>query len=160
VPTLEEFVKDSDANIYSAHGIMPLVQRAQLRIVNIHNTLPALHAVLDAANLPDPSRLRPSWDSYFMHLADLAAKRSNCMKRRVGCVLVRNGRVISTGYNGTPRGVKNCNEGGCSRCNLGEGSGQALSSCLCLHAEVSQTSDLMLIIGKCIVGSWEGTNWE
>lgn len=72
-----------------------------------------------------------------MHLADLAARRSNCMKRRVGCVLVRGGRVISTGYNGTPRGLQNCNEGGCPRCNIGEGSGQSLSSCLCMHAEVS-----------------------
>ena len=72
-----------------------------------------------------------------MHLADLAARRSNCMKRRVGCVLVRAGRVISTGYNGTPRGIRNCNEGGCGRCNVGEGSGQGLSSCLCMHAEVS-----------------------
>jgi dCMP deaminase len=48
-----------------------------------------------------------------MQLADLAALRSNCMKRRVGCVVVREKRVISTGYNGTPRGMTNCNEGGC-----------------------------------------------
>jgi deoxycytidylate deaminase len=48
-----------------------------------------------------------------MELASLAAQRSNCMKRRVGCVLVRERRVISTGYNGTPRGMKNCGEGGC-----------------------------------------------
>jgi dCMP deaminase len=48
-----------------------------------------------------------------MRLADLAAHRSNCMKRRVGCVIVREKRVISTGYNGTPRGMVNCNEGGC-----------------------------------------------
>jgi dCMP deaminase len=48
-----------------------------------------------------------------MQLADLAAHRSNCMKRRVGCVVVREKRVISTGYNGTPRGMTNCNEGGC-----------------------------------------------
>lgn len=48
-----------------------------------------------------------------MELASLAAQRSNCMKRRVGCVLVRERRVISTGYNGTPRHLQNCNEGGC-----------------------------------------------
>lgn len=107
-----------------------------------------------------------------MHLADLAARRSNCMKRRVGCVLVRAGRVISTGYNGTPRGVRNCNEGGCGRCNGGEGSGQGLSSCLCLHAEVppprTLTSDSFLaflsckrlMIGKCITGSRPRKNWN
>lgn len=70
-----------------------------------------------------------------MRLASLAAERSNCMKRRVGCVLVREKRVISTGYNGTPRGLKNCAEGGCARCNEGQGSGVGLGTCLCIHAE-------------------------
>lgn len=57
------------------------------------------------------------------------------MKRRVGCVLVREKRVVSTGYNGTPRGMRNCNDGGCSRCNAGEHAGAGLDTCLCLHAE-------------------------
>jgi dCMP deaminase len=70
-----------------------------------------------------------------MQLCSLAARRSNCMKRRVGCVLVREKRVISTGYNGTPIGLRNCNEGGCGRCNsVGEG-GHGLDTCLCIHAE-------------------------
>ncbi|GAA5834072.1 hypothetical protein JCM11251_003611 [Rhodosporidiobolus azoricus] len=108
-------------------------------------------------HLPQISELlRPSWDTYFMLLASLASLRSNCMKRRVGAVLVREKRVVSTGYNGTPRGVKNCGEGGCGRCNshgdgLGTGQGEmefaktdgggmsrvgeALDECLCLHAE-------------------------
>ena len=82
--------------------------------------------------------LRPPWDSYFLQLAELAAHRSNCMKRRVGAILARNHRVISTGYNGTPGGLKNCNEGGCQRCNnisAENGCGKNLDSCLCLHAE-------------------------
>ena len=136
---------------------MSLLQRAQLRILNPHTTVTTLYKTLEHANLLDPSRLRPTWDSYFMHLADLAARRSNCMKRRVGCVLVRNARVISTGYNGTARGVRNCNEGGCSRCNLGEGSGQALASCLCMHAEVSSLGRVA-DVGKCFVGSGTGTS--
>jgi dCMP deaminase len=71
-----------------------------------------------------------------MTLASLAAQRSNCMKRRVGCVLATaTHRVISTGYNGTPRGIRNCNEGGCDRCNKGPGAGAGLGTCLCLHAE-------------------------
>lgn len=70
-----------------------------------------------------------------MQLADLAAHRSNCMKRRVGCVIVREKRVVSTGYNGTPRGMTNCNEGGCPRCNSAAKGGTSLSTCLCLHAE-------------------------
>lgn len=72
-----------------------------------------------------------------MSLASLAAQRSNCMKRQVGCVLVRDGRVLSTGYNGTPRGMLNCNEGGCERCNSGERAGSALDTCLCIHAETN-----------------------
>ncbi|AAS53394.1 AFR023Wp [Eremothecium gossypii ATCC 10895] len=78
------------------------------------------------------SPLRPAWDVYFMQLARLAASRSNCMKRRVGCVIVRACRVIATGYNGTPRHLRNCHDGGCARCN---GGGSALHTCLCLHAE-------------------------
>jgi len=79
------------------------------------------------------SPLRPSWDQYFMKLANLAASRCNCMKRKVGCCIVQDSRIISTGYNGTPRHLKNCFDGGCERCN--SGNTKALSSCKCLHAE-------------------------
>lgn len=135
-----------------------MTDRAQVRLLNSSSSLKELHAALEALDLADEQRLRPSWDQYFMQLASLAAQRSNCMKRRVGCVLVREHRVISTGYNGTPRHVKNCNEGGCMlfysylflsrcanyhyadeclgpRCNRGEGGGVGLSTCLCIHAE-------------------------
>ena len=140
---------------------MTLLQRATVRIINPHTTISELHSTLKHANLLDTSRLRPSWDSYFMLLADLAARRSNCMKRRVGCVLVRSGRVISTGYNGTPRGVQNCNEGGCSRCNNGEGSGQSLSSCLCMHAEVYSTySELTVRKTRCWKLEGNGLEWR
>ena len=57
------------------------------------------------------------------------------MKRRVGCILVKGKRIIATGYNGTPRGVTNCNDGGCQRCNNNSPCGSALDTCLCLHAE-------------------------
>ncbi|EED79358.1 predicted protein [Postia placenta Mad-698-R] len=67
-----------------------------------------------------------------MQLAELASERSNCMKRRVGAILVRNKRILATGYNGTPRGLTNCNEGGCTRCNSGK---EASDECVCLHAE-------------------------
>ena len=72
-----------------------------------------------------------------MTLAALAARRSNCMRRQVGCVLVRHRRVISTGYNGTPRHLPNCSAGGCPRCNnlSTHGGGASLSTCLCIHAE-------------------------
>jgi dCMP deaminase len=78
---------------------------------------------------------RPSWDEYFMKIAGVVASRSNCMKRKVAALIVADGRIISTGYNGTPRGVKNCNEGGCPRCNSFSPSGKGLSECFCSHAE-------------------------
>ncbi len=78
---------------------------------------------------------RPDWDQYFMNIAQTVAMRSNCIKRKVAAILVKDKRIISTGYNGTPRGLANCNEGGCPRCNsLGE-SGKGLEDCYCSHAE-------------------------
>ena len=78
---------------------------------------------------------RPSWDEYFMSIARVVASRSNCVKRRVGAVIALDRRIISTGYNGTPRGVRNCNEGGCPRCNSFAEGGTRLDECLCSHGE-------------------------
>jgi dCMP deaminase len=81
------------------------------------------------------SQGRPGWDDYFMGIAFQVAMRSNCVKRRVGAVISKDRRIISTGYNGTPRGALNCNEGGCPRCNALAASGTKLDECLCSHAE-------------------------
>lgn len=116
-------------------GTAHVLARSHLQILNAQPTLSLYHAFLSTLDLSSPIRLRPTWDAYFMTLASLASQRSNCMKRRVGCVLVHNCRIISTGYNGTPRNLTNCNEGGCARCNSASGGGSALSTCLCLHAE-------------------------
>lgn len=78
---------------------------------------------------------RPDWDEYFMRIAQMVGLRSNCMKRKVAAIVVKDRRIISTGYNGTPRGVTNCNEGGCPRCNGLADSGTQLGECLCSHAE-------------------------
>ena len=78
---------------------------------------------------------RPGWDEYFMDIAKVVGRRSNCMKRQVAAVVVRDRRIVATGYNGTPRGAKNCNEGGCPRCNDLAPAGSALDDCLCNHAE-------------------------
>jgi dCMP deaminase len=78
---------------------------------------------------------RPDWDEYFMEIAKVVAMRSNCMKRRIAAVIVKDKRIISTGYNGTPRGIKNCSDGGCPRCNAVDASGKDLGECLCSHGE-------------------------
>ncbi|KAI9805299.1 MAG: Deoxycytidine monophosphate (dCMP) deaminase [Piccolia ochrophora] len=135
-PSLEDFVLRNDDHLYNhKSGLANLIDQAQVRLVNSTSCLNTLHTALKDLDLTNEERLRPSWDQYFMQLASLAAQRSNCMKRRVGCVLVREKRVISTGYNGTPRGIKNCNEGGCTRCNANHSSGVGLATCLCIHAE-------------------------
>lgn len=78
---------------------------------------------------------RPGWDEYFMRIAQIAALRSNCVKRKVAAVIVCDRRIVSTGYNGTPRGVKNCNQGGCPRCAGLAASGTRLDECVCSHGE-------------------------
>jgi dCMP deaminase len=78
---------------------------------------------------------RPDWDAYFMDIAVVVASRGNCRRRQVAAIIVKDHRIISTGYNGTPRGVKNCCEGGCPRCAGDAPSGAGLSECICCHAE-------------------------
>lgn len=78
---------------------------------------------------------RPDWDHYFMDIAQVVALRSNCSRRQVAAVIVKDSRIISTGYNGTPRGIKNCFEGGCPRCASDSPSGENLGECLCSHGE-------------------------
>lgn len=79
---------------------------------------------------------RPSWDQYFMEMAVLTSKRSTCMRRNVGAVIVKDRHIIATGYNGAPRRIKHCDErGGCLRQKLGVPSGERHELCIALHAE-------------------------
>ncbi len=79
---------------------------------------------------------RPGWDEYFMEMAELTAKRSTCLRRQVGAVIVQNRHIIATGYNGAPKGIAHCAErGGCLREELGVPSGERHELCRALHAE-------------------------
>jgi dCMP deaminase len=78
---------------------------------------------------------RPDWDTYYLNIAHVVASRSNCIRRHVAAVIVKDQRIISTGYNGTPRGIRNCFEGGCPRCAGDTPSGADLGECICSHAE-------------------------
>jgi len=80
---------------------------------------------------------RPSWDEYFMSIANEVSRRSNCLTRKVAAIVVRDRRIISTGYNGTPRNTKNCFEGGCRRCleRTLATAGTKLEECTCSHGE-------------------------
>lgn len=82
-------------------------------------------------------KTRPDWDEYFIRIAVSISSRSNCMKRKVGAIIVNRNRIVTTGYNGTASRAKNCMEWGCKRCNENKGCGQSLGDCFCLHAEES-----------------------
>lgn len=83
-----------------------------------------------------PHGRRPSWDEYFLGICDFVARRSTCLRRQVGAILVRDKRVLTTGYNGAPRGLRHCAElGGCQRERMGVPSGQRHELCRGLHAE-------------------------
>lgn len=78
---------------------------------------------------------RVGWDEYFMEMARLASRRSTCLRRQTGAVLVRENRVVATGYNGAPKGLPHCSEVGCVREALKVPSGQRHELCRGLHAE-------------------------
>jgi len=78
---------------------------------------------------------RPTWDVYFMDIADLVSRRSTCLRRSVGAVLVKDRRVLATGYNGAPSGLHHCLDVGCLREQLGVPSGERHELCRGLHAE-------------------------
>ena len=86
---------------------------------------------------PQTSDVRPGWDEYFLAIARQVATRSTCLRRRVGAVLVRDKRILATGYNGAPRGLPHCDATGCPRRRLGIPSGQRHEICRALHAEMN-----------------------
>ena len=82
-----------------------------------------------------PVRERPSWDQYFMSIARLASTRSTCLRRQVGAVIVKDKKILATGYNGAPVGLKHCLDIGCLREELGIPSGERHELCRATHAE-------------------------
>ncbi len=78
---------------------------------------------------------RISWDEYFMQIAFLVSQRSTCLRRHVGAVIVKNKRMLATGYNGAPSGLKHCLDIGCLRQKMNIPSGQRHELCRGLHAE-------------------------
>ncbi|RYF10814.1 MAG: dCMP deaminase family protein [Deltaproteobacteria bacterium] len=96
-----------------------------------------MHSI-DAGTAAPSKRLvprRPEWDEYFMSFAKLAGRRASCLRRQVGAVIVKDNMVLTTGYNGAPRGLPHAAEVGCLRDRLGIPSGQRHELCRGLHAE-------------------------
>lgn len=122
------------SDVASAMQLHAVRDLADYRIENDRD-LEALHAAVQRILEQSLYFERPDWDEYFMRIAQVVASRSNCVKRKVAAVITRDRRIISTGYNGTPRGVANCNEGGCPRCGSFAEAGTRLEECLCSHGE-------------------------
>lgn len=78
---------------------------------------------------------RPAWDEYFMQIVDLAKTRSTCLRRHVGALIVKDKRILASGYNGAPTGIKHCSEVGCLRQQLNIPSGERHEICRAVHAE-------------------------
>jgi dCMP deaminase len=137
--TLQDFIRQEERELVSSNvAAQQLLETERLADRRIDNdgTPEEFAARIDTALRElEVAFSRPSWDQYFMEIAKKVAARSNCMKRQVAAVIVSDRRIISTGYNGTPRGVRNCNEGGCPRCNQFSESGRNLDECLCSHGE-------------------------
>jgi dCMP deaminase len=128
-------VKELDSDDPTRQQLLATERLADVTVIN-DGTLEELHRKLERILPQFMSNLgRPDWDEYFMNIAKVVSSRSNCIKRKVAAIIVQDKRVISTGYNGTPRGARNCNEGGCPRCNNMAPSGTALDECLCSHGE-------------------------
>lgn len=79
--------------------------------------------------------MRPSWDDYFMSIVELVKTRSTCLRRQVGALIVKDKRILASGYNGAPVGCRHCEETGCLREKLGVPSGQRHELCRATHAE-------------------------
>lgn len=79
--------------------------------------------------------MRPTWDEYFMEIVDLIKTRSTCLRRQVGALIVKDKRILTTGYNGAPMGCSHCAEAGCIREKLNIPSGQRHELCRGIHAE-------------------------
>ncbi len=87
-------------------------------------------------NIPKKTaRTRPDWDTYFLDIVDLVSRRSTCLRRAVGAALVRDRRILATGYNGAPSKLKHCLDIGCLREKLNVPSGERHELCRGLHAE-------------------------
>jgi len=78
---------------------------------------------------------RPDWDEYFIEMLEVVKKRSTCLRRQVAAIIVKDKRIIATGYNGAPTGIAHCLEVGCLREERGIPSGQQHELCRGIHAE-------------------------
>lgn len=125
----------------NAQQLNNVAKMAQVKIIN-DSSLEKLKIKVEKMvqdNIFKLQEKRPTWDNYFMDIAEQVKMRCTCMSAKKGTVIVKERRIVSTGYNGTPKGITHCNEGGCQRCtsrHLGKiKSGVYSEPCVCAHSE-------------------------
>lgn len=99
------------------------------------STHPSAELITSGIQKDGTGSKRPSWDAYFMGICDLVSERSTCTRRKVGAVLVKEKRILCSGYNGAPAKVPHCNQTGCIRAQLNVPSGEKHELCRGVHAE-------------------------
>jgi len=98
--------------------------------------IPEMEKIIKLRNSPlHVSKQRPSLDEYFMEIAKVVAKRSTCLRQQVGAEIVKDKRILATGYNGAPAGLPHCLDIGCLREQLKVPSGERHELCRAVHAE-------------------------
>ena len=102
------------------------------RIVHNKSSTDDFLQQLSQLDLANPEHARPSWDTYFIRIAEMASTRSACLSGKRGAIIVSNFKVVATGYNGTPAQFPNCGSGGCKSCSEVE-----ICECVCIHAEIN-----------------------
>ncbi len=140
--TLEEFIKQEEKEKSSKENAQQLDTVYKMADKYIYNdgSLEELKQRLDFV-LNNERKKRPNWDKYFMNIAEVVATRASCLRRNVGCVLVKDKQIIATGYNGPPKGHPTCDElGGCLRDITKTPSGQRFEISRAVHAEQNAIS--------------------
>ena len=140
---------DKDFEFSTSNEIVTIKTLAKYIITLNDTDINSISLKIDAL-IENIKKFRPNWNDYFMSVAHEVAERCNCVKSKVGAVIVKDNRIISVGYNGTPSKLNNCYDGYCERCWSDVGSGKDLDKCICIHAE----ENALLEAGrqKCIGG--------
>lgn len=140
--SFEEFLADEQKEMSSQdpnkQNILVCMEMANYRFLNngtIDDLFMDVGLALSEIKKPEDPEFRPSWDEYWMKLTAVVAKRSTCKRHHVGAIIVRDKQLLSTGYNGASRGLKDCLELGCLRDELGIPSGTRHEICRAAHAE-------------------------
>src|SRR5205814_5773759 len=120
--------------VIDPEGVLYSISKVNAKRQGFADEEAACQALCDAMNARLESNEKPTFDEYYIRIAQAVSFRSSCIKRKVGALIVLDNRIVSTGYNGTPRGTPNCDSGGCARCNdFSIPSGTKLDSCWCSH---------------------------